>query len=119
MAESKSQPKKDLTQEIEEFLDQVTTHPLFLNGVSSLLNFNSYRKILIKKTMQQIWRSLELPNKQDQEKTLYLVSELQFKIQKLEKQLAQARAQAANSTSEETTPNSSSKTGKAVLTALQ
>ena len=71
----------------EKYIDRVTTHPLFLEGVSTVINLNSYRKIAQRALLRKIWKSLELPDKQDQEKTLYLVAELEHKIRKLERDL--------------------------------
>lgn len=119
MNEPKNQVKKDLSQDIEAFLDKVTTHPLFLEGVSSLLNLNSYRKLFLKRSMQTIWKTLELPNKRDQEKTLYLVTELQYQIQKLEKELAAVKGNAATAEKSGNGRGQAAKSTKAILTALQ
>jgi hypothetical protein len=82
---------KAVTHALDTAIDSVTTNRLFLEGMSTLLNLNSYSRIATKKGLRGLWKALELPNKYDQEKTLYLVSELQFKIQRLEKQLEQKK----------------------------
>jgi hypothetical protein len=121
MREAQKKNKPDFTQDLEIFLDKVTTHPLFLEGVSALLNFNSYRKIFIQRSLQTVWKTLELPNKRDQEKTLFVIQELQYQVQKLEKELAGTKekenAAAAKKSSQGNRKTAEST--KVVLTALQ
>lgn len=78
---------------VEKKLEQLTTHPLFLKSVATLIDLNSNRILLTKKLLRHLWQQLELPVRKDQEKTLYLVQELQFHVQKLEAELQQLRTQ--------------------------
>jgi hypothetical protein len=76
----------------EKYIDRVTTHPLFLEGISTVINLNSYRKIAQRNVLRKLWKTLELPDKHNQEKTLYLVAELEHKIRKLERDLREKNA---------------------------
>ncbi len=76
--------------QIEEILEKVTAHPIFLKSVSALLNASSYQKIWLRSIIHSTLRALDLPNKLEQEQTLYLVHELQHRILDLEKQLQNA-----------------------------
>lgn len=86
--ENKVQRMEEL---FEKSMDTVTSHPAFLNGVSVLLNFNSYRKIWFRKTMEAVWKDLELPIRGDQDKLLNSVEELNVRIKKLEIELQKER----------------------------
>lgn len=72
---------------LEQSLDAVTSRPLFLTTVSTMLNLNSYRKIWFRKTMEALWKDLELPVRRDQDKLLHHIEELTLRIKKLEMEL--------------------------------
>lgn len=76
---------------LEQSLDTVTSHPTFLNAVSVMLNVNSYRKIWFRKTMEAVWKDLELPIRGDQDKLIHHIEELTVRIKKLELELQQTR----------------------------
>jgi len=79
--------KKISLEKIEYVFLKITTHPLFLGGVGVALNATSYRKLIQKRILQSFWGSLELPNRGEQEKALYLLSELEARLARLEKRL--------------------------------
>lgn len=80
---------KEFESHLENILEMVSTHPFFLNSLSLILNTQSLSKLMLNQTLEKVWKGLQLPNKKDQEKTLYLIHELQFKIHQLEKELKQ------------------------------
>ena len=82
---------KNIEKNIELALEKIMIHPLFMESMGALLNFNSMRRIWLRQSLQRLWRTLELPLQHDQEKTLFLVTELQFKIMKLERELLELR----------------------------
>lgn len=88
-----SKTTKEWETNLEQFLEKVSTNPTFLNSLTLLLNTQSYSKLLFNSFMEKIWKNLQLPNKRDQERTLYLIHELQFKIHQIEKELKQLRLQ--------------------------
>jgi len=70
--------------QIEKVINQITSSDLFLRTISTLINFNSYRKIWIQKSIEKILKELELPVRRDQEKLLALVQELEIRVKKLQ-----------------------------------
>lgn len=70
--------------QIEKVINQVTSSDLFLRSVSTLINFNSYRKIWSQKVFEKILKELELPVRRDQEKLLALMQELEIRVKKLQ-----------------------------------
>jgi len=86
--ESKMQRMEEL---MERSLDAVTSRPLFLTAVSTILNMNSYRKIWFRKTMEAVWKDLELPIRRDQDKLIHHIEELTLRIKKLELDLARSQ----------------------------
>lgn len=76
---------------LERSMDTVISHPAFLNAVSTMINVNSYRKIWFRKTMEAVWRDLELPARREQEKLLNHIEELTVRIKKLELELQTER----------------------------
>lgn len=82
---------------LERSMDSVTSHPAFLNAVSTMLNVNSYRKIWFRKSMEAIWRDLELPVRREQEKMMNQIEELNVRIKKLEMDLEIERKKATHS----------------------
>jgi len=83
----KTNQEINFEKQIESALEKLMTHPLFLETVSFMLNLNSYKRIFLRQNLSRLWKSLELPNKHDQEKTLFLISDLQHKIMRLEREL--------------------------------
>lgn len=70
--------------QIEKVINQITSSDLFLRAISTVINFNSYRKIWAQKTIEKILKDLELPVRRDQEKLLALVQELEIRVKKLQ-----------------------------------
>jgi hypothetical protein len=70
--------------QIEKVINQITSSDLFLRTISTLINFNSYRKIWVQKSIEKILKELELPVRRDQEKLLALVQELEIRVKKLQ-----------------------------------
>lgn len=81
----------DLEKDIDVSLEKLVTHPTFLKTVGTVLNLNSYRKILMNRALTAGWKFLQLPNKRDQERTLHLINELHHKIAELEARLEVTR----------------------------
>ena len=78
---------------IERSIDSVTMHPTFLLAVSTVINANSYRKIWLRKTIEAIWKDMELPVRRDQEKLVSQIEELTIRIKKLELDVNQQNPQ--------------------------
>lgn len=70
--------------QIEKVINQITSSDLFLRAISTVINFNSYRKIWIQKSIEKILKELELPVRRDQEELLALVQELEIRVKKLQ-----------------------------------
>lgn len=70
--------------QIEKVINQITSSDLFLRAISTVINFNSYRKIWAQKSIEKILKELELPVRRDQEKLLALVQELEIRVKKLQ-----------------------------------
>lgn len=79
--------KKISLHSIEETILKVTSHPLFLTGVGLALNATAYRKLAQRKILNSALNLLELPNRTQQDKALYLLSQMDSRIEKLEKAL--------------------------------
>jgi hypothetical protein len=60
------------------------SHPRFLDAIGTALNFNHQRKAWLRRMLTASWKTLQLPNRRDQERTLYLIHELHHRIAKLE-----------------------------------
>lgn len=88
-----SKTSKEWETNLEHFLEKASTNTTFLNSLTLLLNTQSYSRLLFNNFLEKVWKNLQLPNKKDQEKTLYLMHELQFKIHQLEKELKLLRLQ--------------------------
>lgn len=78
---------------IERSIDSVTANPTFLMAVATLINANSYRKIWMRNSFEAIWRDLELPVRQEQEKISSQIEDLKVRIKKLELELGQKSPQ--------------------------
>lgn len=76
---------------VEQSFDKVTSHPAFLGTVSVMLNANSYRKIWTRKTLEAIWRDLEIPVRNDQAQLMTQVEELLVRTKRIELELEKAR----------------------------
>lgn len=88
-----SKTSKEWESNLEHLLEKASTNTTFLNSLTLILNTQSYSRLLFNNFLEKIWKNLQLPNKKDQEKTLYLMHELQFKIHQLEKELKMLRLQ--------------------------
>ncbi|MBL7545351.1 MAG: hypothetical protein JNL11_16145 [Bdellovibrionaceae bacterium] len=75
------------TKDLEQVLEKLSTNPQLLNTLSIVLNTQSQIKSLVNFSFEKLWKNLQLPNKKDQERTLYLLHELQFKIHQMEKEM--------------------------------
>lgn len=82
--DSSKKLENPLEAQIEKLINQVTSSDLFLRSVSTLINFNSYRKIWTQKAFEKILKELELPVRRDQEKLLALVQELEIRLKKIQ-----------------------------------
>lgn len=82
--------KKISLHSIEETILKVTTHPLFLTGVGLALNASAYRKLVQRKIFQSALSLLELPNRSQVDKTLYLLSQMESRLSKLESNIHNA-----------------------------
>ncbi|MCM2323930.1 MAG: hypothetical protein NDJ90_11780 [Oligoflexia bacterium] len=91
-----SNPKKldAIEKTIDKNLEKLFANPAFLQSISMMLNANSYRKILVNFALTQIWKSLQLPNKRDQERTLHLIHELNHRIDTLKEEIDHLTAEA-------------------------
>ena len=78
---------KGFEAQVENYLDRLFTNETFLSMMAMALNINSARKVFIKKTMHSLWKSMQLPNKVDQDRTIYMVNELQFRLAQMEERL--------------------------------
>lgn len=98
---------------LERSIDTITSHPAFLSAVSTMLNVNSYRKIWVRKTLEALWKDLELPVRREQEKLLSSIEELTMRIRRLELELQMEREKAAQPRASSTNNRRSSKQSKA------
>lgn len=73
-----------MEKQIEKVINRITSSDLFLRSISTLINFNSYRKIWTQKALEKVLKQLELPVRRDQEKLLALVQELEIRLKKLQ-----------------------------------
>lgn len=73
---------------IEQFLKS----PLVLGPSGAMLTQAMKAKAATDRATAQLWGSLGLPTKRDQERTLHLLNQLQSKMIDLEEQLADAKA---------------------------
>ncbi len=87
-----SKNSKEFEQKMEAMLEKLSTNPQFLSALSLLLNTQSQLKSFMNFSFEKIWKNIQLPNKKDQERTLYLLHELQYKIHQVEKEMARLRA---------------------------
>ena len=73
-----------IEKKLDEGFERLASNPVFLGTVAVLMNVDSHRKILIKESMNRIWKSLQLPNRRDQERELHLLHEIQHRLLELE-----------------------------------
>jgi hypothetical protein len=90
---------KEFQQNLEQILEKLSTNPQVLNTLSLTLNTQSHLKSLTNFGFEKLWKGLQLPNKKDQERTLYLLHELQFKIHQMEKEVTRLRKPSFNNVS--------------------
>lgn len=77
--------------DFDRMLDLWVTHPYFLKSINLALRLNVYRKLFVKKSLQNLWKSLELPNQKDQMKTMAMMQELEMRLFDLEKKLTDSQ----------------------------
>lgn len=87
---------KDLEQRMEALLEKISTNPNVINSLSLALNTQSQVKSAINFGFEKLWKNIQLPNKKDQERTLYILHELQFKIHEMEKEVTKLRRLSPN-----------------------
>ena len=88
---SSSKSVKEFEKNMEIILEKLSTNPQFLNALSLILNTQSQIKSLMNYSFERLWKNLQLPNKKDQERTLYLLHEMQFKIHQMQKDMKRKR----------------------------
>lgn len=79
--------------DFDRMLDLWVTHPYFLKSINLALRLNVYRKLFVKKSLQNLWKSLELPNQKDQMKTMAMMQELEMRLFDLEKKLTDSQSE--------------------------
>ena len=89
---SSSKSVKEFEKNMEIILEKLSTNPQFLNALSLILNTQSQIKSLMNYSFERLWKNLQLPNKKDQERTLYLLHEMQFKIHQMQKDMNRLNA---------------------------
>tara|TARA_B110001454_G_C12723232_1_gene436021 strand:+ start:25923 stop:26363 length:441 start_codon:yes stop_codon:yes gene_type:complete len=82
-----SKSTKEFELKMEAILEKLSTNPQLLNTLSIVLNTQSQIKSLVNFSFEKLWKNVQLPNKKDQERTLYMLHELQFKIHQMEKEV--------------------------------
>ncbi len=90
LAESKT--PKEFEQKIEALLEKLSTNPQVLNSLSLALNTQAHIKSLVNFGFEKLWKNIQLPNKKDQERTLYVLHELQFKLHQMEKEITRLKS---------------------------
>jgi len=73
-----------IEKKLDEGFERLASNPVFLGTVAVLMNVDSHRKVLVKESMNRIWKSLQLPNRRDQERELHLLHEIQHRLLELE-----------------------------------
>ncbi len=86
-----SKSTKEFELKMEVILEKLSTNPQLLNTLSILLNTQSQLKSLMNFGFEKLWKNIQLPNKKDQERTLYMLHELQFKIHQMEKEVSRLK----------------------------
>lgn len=86
-----SKSTKEFELKMEAILEKLSTNPQLLNTLSILLNTQSQLKSLVNFGFEKLWKNIQLPNKKDQERTLYMLHELQFKIHQMEKEVTRLK----------------------------
>lgn len=87
-----SKTSKEFEQKVEALLEKLSTNPQFLSALSLLLNTQSQIKSFVNFSFEKLWKNIQLPNKKDQERTLYLLHELHFKIHQMEKEVVRLKS---------------------------
>lgn len=82
---------KDFEQRLEALLEKISTNPNVINSLALALNTQSQLKSTFNFGFEKLWKNIQLPNKKDQERTLYILHELQFKIHEMEKEVSRFR----------------------------
>lgn len=86
-----SKTTKEFETKLESILEKLSTNPQLLNTLSVILNTQSQIKSLVNFSFEKLWKNVQLPNKKDQERTLYMLHELQFKIHQMEKEVSRLK----------------------------
>lgn len=86
-----SKTTKEFETKMESILERLSTNPQLLNTLSIILNTQSQLKSLVNFSFEKLWKNVQLPNKKDQERTLYMLHELQFKIHQMEKEVSKLK----------------------------
>lgn len=86
-----SKTTKEFELKMESILERLSTNHQLLNALSIVLNTQSQFKSFVNFSFEKLWKNMQLPNKKDQERTLYMLHELQFKIHQMEKEVSKIR----------------------------
>lgn len=86
-----SKSTREFEVKMETILEKLSTNPQLLNTLSLLLNTQAQVKSLVNFGFEKLWKNVQLPNKKDQERTLYMLHELQFKIHQMEKEVSRLK----------------------------
>jgi hypothetical protein len=70
--------------QIEDKLEALLRHPSFIITTSVILHASSSIKLVRRILLNRIWNALELPNKEQQERTLAILNQLEFRLKKVE-----------------------------------
>jgi hypothetical protein len=84
-----------------EYFERLLRSPGFLNTMGGVMNSGYRNKIFVDRALSAVWRNLNLPNKQDQERTLHLLNELHSRIYDLEERLARQKREEGQATGAE------------------
>lgn len=74
-------------QQTADYFDKLLRNEAFLDFSGGMLNAALRSKIAFDHLLSALWKSLLLPNKRDQERTLHLLNELHSRIGDLEERL--------------------------------
>ena len=71
-------------QQTAEYLEKLLRNPGFLEMSGGLLSGAMRSKVLVNDLLMATWKTMMLPNKRDQERTLHLLNELHSRVQDME-----------------------------------
>lgn len=74
-------------QQTADYFEKLLRNEAFLDFSGGMLNTALRSKIAFDQMLSALWKSLLLPNKRDQERTLHLLNELHSRINDIEERL--------------------------------